>query len=127
MAFQEQPVQVRQQIIAGNGADLSILKSCPIQNCTGLGGATLRIHSAGIGNNLELWLFLPKRNEPLQDIEKVAGKTPFWVALLLQRENGHREFGQVFECEIIKPAMLGEANRGIDIIAPEAATIANAN
>ena len=36
-------------------------------------------------------------------------------------------FGKVFEREVIKPAALGEPDRRIDAIAPEAAAIADAD
>src|SRR6185437_817459 len=58
-------------------------------------------------------------------IEKIAGETGLGMPLLLQRQNGHGQFGEIFEAEIIEPALLGQHARRIEIIAPEAATIAD--
>ena len=65
--------------------------------------------------------------EPFEDIEEIAGKTRLRIALLLQRQDRHGQFGEIFEREIIEPALLGQQQRRVDVVAPEAAAVADPN
>ena len=54
-------------------------------------------------------------------------ETGFGIALFLQGENRHRQFGEVFERQIIEPAVAREHKGGVEVIAPEAAAVADAH
>ncbi len=65
-------------------------------------------------------------SKPGEHIQEVAGIAAGRVALLLQRENGHGEFGEILQRQVIELAAFRQVDRRIEIVAPEAAAVADA-
>ena len=66
-------------------------------------------------------------SEPFEHVEEIGGEAGLRVALLLQRQDRHGQLGEVFERQVIEPALLGQQHRGVEVVAPEAAAVADAN
>src|SRR5207249_453887 len=84
-----------------------------------------RVHPAGVGDDLEPRLALEDRAEPIQYIEKIGGKSRPRVAFFLQGQDRHGQLGQVFERQVVKPALFGQEDGGIEVVAPETAAVAD--
>ncbi len=123
----EQAVQVGQQVVASNDGDGPILQPVAVEQRPRLGGAAGRVHSAGVGDDLEARLRLEARDEAVEDVEEIAGVAGLRVALLLQREDRHRQLGEVFERQVIEPALFREEARGVEVVARETTTVADAD
>src|SRR5262249_26872575 len=65
--------------------------------------------------------------QSFQHVEEIGGKTRLGVALLLQRQDRHGQLSQVLQRQVIEMALLGEPHRGIEVVAPETAAVADAN
>ncbi len=115
-----------QEIVAGDDRD-AMRQPGSLQNLPSTPRARRRIHAAGVRDNMQLGLLQKHRRETLQNIEKIAGVTSVGIALLLQGKDRHRQFGQVFEGEIIETAALRQTDRCIHAVAPEAAAVADAH
>src|SRR5262245_51894885 len=89
-------------------------------------GAGSWIHAPGVGDDFEARLLPEQRGQTLQHIEEIGSETRLAVALLLQRQDRHGQFGEVFEGQIIEPAMLSQDHRSVQVVAPEAAAVADA-
>src|SRR5262249_2707568 len=63
--------------------------------------------------------------EPLQHFEEVGGVAGVGVALLLEGEDGHGQLGQVLEGEVVEPAAPRQLDGGVEVVAPEAAAVAD--
>src|SRR5262249_20918326 len=72
-------------------------------------------------------LRLQQGAEPFEHVEEVGGEAGLGVALLLLRQDRHRQLGEVFERQVIEPALLGQQDGRVEVVAPEAAAVANAN
>ena len=92
-----------------------------------LRSASRRVHAAGIRHDLQFRLGGEVGRQPTEHIEKVGGKARLRIALLLQGEDRHREFGEILEREIVEPAVSGQLDGSVEIVAPESATIADPN
>ena len=109
----EQFVEPRQQVVAAD--DARCARSCKpglvedrrCASAAQAGGfmppALVMIFSRG-------WS-LQDRREPFEDVEEIGGEAGLRVALLLQREDRHGQFGEVFEREVVEPAVLGQQRR----------------
>ena len=78
-----------------------------VQDGASADAAAGRVHAAGVGDDFEMRLVFEKGDEAFQHVEKVGRIARFGVSLSLQRQDRHGEFGQVFQCEIIKIAFFG--------------------
>ncbi len=70
-------------------------------------------------------LFCRIGHRAFEHIQKISRVACLRIALLLQRENRHGQFGEVFESQIMQFALLSQQDRGIEIVAPETAAIAD--
>src|SRR5207302_10851690 len=76
---------------------------------------------------LQTRLTLQDGTEPFEHVEKIGCKTAFRIALFLQGQDRHGQFGQVLQRQIIELAALCKRYGRIKIVAPKAATVADAH
>ncbi len=119
----DQGIEPGHEIIARDNRDPAIIQSRLIEYSFGLGSAGVRVHATGIGDDLQVGLFFQSRCEALQDIQKIGGISRLRIFVFLERKNGHGEFGEVFERQVIEVTLLGQENACIEVVAPEAAAI----
>src|ERR1019366_2892695 len=98
-----------------------------MQNLLRTMGARQRIHAAGVRDDLQLRLLLQRWRQALQYIEEIARVARIGIALLLPGKDRHRQLSEIFQREVVELPALGQANRRVQAIAPEAATIADAD
>ena len=120
-------VQSRQEIVARDDGNGPLAESRALEDRARLGRAGGWLHAAGVSDDLQIGLALERGAKPLQHVEKVGGEAGLWIALLLEREDRHRQLGEVFERQVIELALLGEQHGRIEIIAPKSTAVADAH
>ena len=84
------------------------------------------IHAAGVGDHLDV-AFLQLLRDAADQRGKVAGIAEFGVLLALLLQDGHGDFGQIIEGEIVDRAAVHQADGSFQPVAPEALTVSDAN
>ena len=115
----EQLVDARQEIVARHHADAQLAarasRACHLEH---RGGACLGIHAAGVCDDLDAALgdAAQHRFHRAHEILRVPRRR---ITFLLLLQNGHRDFGEVIEHEIVHRPALGLAARRLEPVAPE--------
>src|SRR5207302_7593427 len=68
-----------------------------------------------------------RRAESFQDVMKITRETGLRITLLQQREDRHGQFRQVLQGQVIQFAARGQLDRGVEVVAPEPAAVADAD
>src|SRR5438874_10142516 len=105
MPGRDQLIKPRHQVIAADNSNRTFAQTGSIQNRARLLCTASWIHAARVRDDLQIRLFTEDRTEPFQDIEEISREARPWISLFLQREDRHRQFGEIFEREVIEPAI----------------------
>ena len=97
------------------------------ENRRGLAGARLRGHAAGIRDDFQLRLCRQRGNQRFEDGEKIRDETGLRIARALVGQNRQRQFGEVFERQVIELSPFCEESRRVQVVAPETGTVTNAD
>src|SRR5215510_11566693 len=114
MVVREQLIHLWHQVVAADDADAPTLQTVLGKNVAGSAGTSPWIHTAGVGDDLQLWLLLQDWRKAFKHIEKIGRIAGIRIALLLQRENRHGQFGEVFQSQILKFAVARQEDRRIE-------------
>ena len=121
VAFVEKFIDAREDIVAEHDRHLESRRM--LQNGV---GASNGIHSARIGNHFDV-VGAQLIFETSDERRKVARVAEIGVAFLLLLQNGHRDFGQIIEDQVIDGTILNEAHGRFEPVAPEALSVGDAD
>ena len=117
----DQLVEARQQVVAGDDADR---EACPPRRAAARRRAPPRAHAGGFTPPALAMTFTPRsthrRQHALHRADEVARVAHRRVALLLLLQDGHRDFGEVVEHQVVDRPALDLPPRRVEPVAPEA-------
>jgi hypothetical protein len=67
------------------------------------------------------------RRQPSEYIHEIGGVAGLRVALFLDREDRHGQFGEILERQDVEPALGRQLDWRVEIVAPKPAAVADAN
>src|SRR5262249_45213855 len=118
-------IETRQQVVALDDGDPVVGEAGPGEDVAGPVGTGGRVHAASVRDDLQPRLGAEQGTEPFEDVEEITGEAGLRVALLLQGEDWHGEFGEVLQGEVVELAVLGEKDGGVHVVAPETTAVAD--
>ena len=121
-----QLVDPRQQIVAQHDGDLErhARRLAGLQHGVAAG---LRIHAAGIGDDLDLPVGDLARQRAHHDAHEVGGIARLRIAQLLRRHDRHGDLGEIVAHQVVDVAVAHELRGGGLGVAPEAGMAADAD
>ena len=117
----EQLVDAGEDVVAQHHGDLQLGRKAPH-----LARAGNRVHAAGVGNHLDA-AFANAPGQARHQRRKIARIAEGRILPLLLLKDGHGDFGQVVEREVVDGTLLDQAHRSFQPVTPKALTVGDAD